>query len=129
MDPDHHSAHNVYLLRSAHTRRTYVGYSPDPFRRLRQHNGEIAGGSAPTAGRPWELVLFVRGFRSKHSALAFEYAWQKPHSSRHTARMWGVLGMSECSVRTSVSVRRRALSMLLGHGVLGHEPLSVCEVA
>ena len=35
----------------------------------------------------------------------------------------------ECSVRTSVSVRRRALSMLLGHGVLGHEPLSVCEVA
>ncbi|NBV47446.1 MAG: hypothetical protein EBR86_17865 [Planctomycetia bacterium] len=119
----------MYLLRSAHTRRTYVGYSPDPFRRLRQHNGEIAGGSAPTAGRPWELVLFVRGFRSKHSALAFEYAWQKPHSSRHTARMWGVLGMSKCSVRTSVSVRRRALSMLLGHGVLGHEPLSVCEVA
>jgi hypothetical protein len=32
-------------------------------------------------------------------------------------------------MRTSVSVRRRALSMLLGHGVLGHEPLSVCEVA
>ena len=50
---------------------------------------------------------------------------------------WSVLGMSKCSVRTSVSVRRRALSMLLGHGVLGHEPhgvlghepLSVCEVA
>ena len=28
---------------------------------------------------------------------------------------------------TSVSVRRRALSMLLGHGVLRNEPLSVCE--
>ena len=37
--------------------------------------------------------------------------------------------MGKCSVRTSVSVRRRALSMLLEHGVLGHEPLSVCEVA
>ena len=26
-------------------------------------------------------------------------------------------------------MRRRALSLLLEHGVLGHEPLSVCEVA
>ncbi len=43
--------------------------------------------------------------------------------------LFTALGMSKCSVRTSVSVRRRALSMLLGHGVLGHEPLSVCEVA
>jgi hypothetical protein len=47
--------------------------------------------------------------------------------TRHACAMWGVLGMSKCSVRTSVSVRRRALSMLLGHRVLGHEP--VCEVA
>ena len=46
--------------------------------------------------------------RSKHIALAFESAWQKPHSSRHTARMWSALGMSKCSIRTSVSVRRRA---------------------
>ena len=38
-------------------------------------------------------------------------------------------GFPPTTVRTSVSVRRRALSMLLGHGVLGHEPLSVCEVA
>ena len=30
---------------------------------------------------------------------------------------------------TSVSVRRGALSLLLEHGVLGHEPLSVREVA
>jgi hypothetical protein len=38
--------------------------------------------------------------------------------------------MGKCLVRTSVSgARRRALSMLLEHGVLGHEPLSVCEVA
>ena len=26
------------------------------------HNGQIAGGNAPIAGRPWELLLFVRGF-------------------------------------------------------------------
>ena len=35
-----------------------------------------------------------------------------------------VFGSYECQ-----RARRRALSMLLGHGVLGHEPLSVCEVA
>ena len=63
------------------------------------------------------------------SSAALDGARRRPSSSRHTARMWGVLGMSKCSVRTSVSVRRRALSTLLGHGVLGHEPLSVCEVA
>ena len=39
------------------------------------------------------------------------------------------IGMSKCSVRTNINVHRRALSMQLGHGVLGHEPLSVCEVA
>jgi len=118
----------VYLLRSLHTRRTYVGYSPDPYRRLLQHNGELAGGSAPIRGRPWVLMLIVSGFGSKHAALAFEAAWQKPHSSRHTARMWSALGLGKCSCRTSVGVRRRALALLLEHGVLGHESLSVCEV-
>ena len=67
-------------------------------------------------------MLFVRGFRSKHSALAFEYAWQKPHSSRHTAHACGasrdeqVFGSYECQ-RASL-VRRRTLSLLLEHIVL-----------
>ena len=42
----------------------------------------------PKGGRPWELVLVVYGFPSKHAALAFESAWQWPHASRHTARVW-----------------------------------------
>ena len=33
-----------------------------------------------------------------------------------------------CSCRTSVGVRRRALALLLEHGVFRHESLSVCEV-
>ena len=45
-----------------------------------------------------------------------------------TARMWSALGLGKCSCRTSVGVRRRALALLLEHGVLGHESLSVCEV-
>ena len=77
----------MYLLRGA-GRRSYVGFTPDPPRRLRQHNGELAGGGAPKAGRPWEIVLVVYGFRSKHAALAFESAWQRPDASRHVARVW-----------------------------------------
>ena len=42
---------------------------------------------------------------------------------------WSMLYGSYAAYSTSVSVRRRALSLLLEHGVLGHEPLSVCEVA
>ena len=67
----------------------------------------------------------ARAAHNEHAALAFESAWQKPHSSRHTARMWSALGLGKCSCQSSVMVRRRALALLLEHGVLGHESLSV----
>ena len=113
------------MLRSTRSARTYVGYSRQPRRRLRQHNGELPGGGAPVAGRPWELVLVVGGFGSKHTALAFESAWQKPHCSRHVARAWRVLGFGKCGVATSVRVRLEALCLLLDHGAWVREPLSV----
>lgn len=117
----------VYLLRSEKKAvRTYVGYSPDPRRRLRQHNGELAGGDAPCVGRPWQLVLFVGGFTSKHSALAFESAWQRPDVSRHIRRLWAAEGQGRCSGRMHVRVRLHALRLLLENGVWADEPLAVC---
>ena len=105
--------------------RTYVGFTPDPRRRVKQHNGELAGGDAPKGGQPWELVLVVYGFPSKHTALAFESAWQRPHASRHTARVWDREGFGPCSGRTTVTVRLAALALLLVHGAWAHCVLSV----
>ncbi|KAJ3065092.1 Slx4p interacting protein, partial [Podochytrium sp. JEL0797] len=76
-----------YLLNSQQPgkeTKAYVGSTPDPVRRIRQHNGEIQGGAKKTAKlRPWAMVLVVFGFPSSIAALQFEWAWQKPFASRH----------------------------------------------
>jgi predicted GIY-YIG superfamily endonuclease len=56
--------------------KTYVGMTNNLDRRLRQHNGELAGGARATHGRSWERVCHVRGFRTKVEALKFEWRWK-----------------------------------------------------
>jgi predicted GIY-YIG superfamily endonuclease len=55
---------------------TYAGVSPDPVRRLRQHNSEIKGGAIYTTskGPGWRHVCLVKGFKEKQQALQFEWA-------------------------------------------------------
>lgn len=55
---------------------TYAGVSPDPVRRLRQHNGEICGGAKYTTskGPGWKHLCLVSGFQTKQQALQFEWA-------------------------------------------------------
>jgi len=71
------------------------------------------------------LVLVVRGFSSKESALAFEWAWQKPHASRRLARQWAVSGHGRCTGSTRVRVRLAALALLLEHGGWAESALHV----
>lgn len=73
---------HCYLLRSLdprHPTKTYVGFTTNPHKRLRQHNGDLKNGGAcktRRSGRPWTFVLIVHGFPDQRTALQFEWAWQ-----------------------------------------------------
>ncbi|KAI3317173.1 GIY-YIG catalytic domain-containing protein [Xylariaceae sp. AK1471] len=79
--------YSVYILRSTvHRASLYIGSTPNPPRRLKQHNGEAKGGAARTARgtlRPWEMVGLVSGFPGMVAALKFEWALNNPHVSLH----------------------------------------------
>lgn len=73
-----------YTLLSADRRCTYVGITNCMERRLRQHNGELAGGAKSTTRctrrQPWVVACTVTGFRTKIEALQFEWCL---HNMRH----------------------------------------------
>ena len=95
--------------------RTYIGFTVNPKRRIRQHNGELAMGACSTrALRPWQMVLVVYGFSSKARALAFEWAWQHPRRSRSIKDK--VLTMTRGSL-VGMKGKARILRELLVHFV------------
>ena len=115
----------VYLLLSLNPKypgRTYIGFTVDPIRRLKQHNaGSQAGGARRTSNRgPWAMVLIVHGFPNMISALRFEWAWQHPHLSRRLSHL-----EQKRKQEKVLAFRIRLLGAMLSLGPWNRLPLSV----
>jgi len=74
---------SVYLLLASDNKRTYIGASNNPERRLRCHNGEISGGAKATrTSRPWKHIAIISGL-DKISALQLEWRLKKWHCPKN----------------------------------------------
>ncbi|OLL24711.1 Structure-specific endonuclease subunit slx1 [Neolecta irregularis DAH-3] len=100
------SFYACYLLKSlSFPKSVYIGSTPNPIRRLRQHNGLISSGASKTSKRrPWDMTMIVYGFPSKLAALQFEWAWQHPHKTLRLP------SETRSIIRGSKSARKRASS-------------------
>ena len=84
--------HFCYILYNDRDNRTYVGYTVDPARRLRQHNGEIKGGARATSrllstGAKWKHLCVLScadAAFDHHKALSLEWHLKHPDGHRKT---------------------------------------------
>jgi structure-specific endonuclease subunit SLX1 len=107
----------VYVLTPClaprHLLKSYVGFSNNPLRRIRKHNGEIQGGARRTREhRPWEFAAVVAGLPSKSLALQLEWALQHPKrglkTRAHVAVLQGKRGIGAVG-----TVRRKMTELRL----------------
>lgn len=89
----------VYWIQSGN--RNYIGATVCIERRIRQHNGELAGGARRTRGRgPWSKRCVVTGFRTWTEALQFEWAFKRiSRYSRKTQDRRHALDVLTCKER------------------------------
>lgn len=87
-------SHVCYILHNC-TSNTYNGYTNNPARRIRQHNGELKGGAKFTRGKPtWSYLAWVKSAQfTKNTALSFEWSVKYPTNHRPRPREYnGAVG-------------------------------------
>jgi len=111
-----------YCLISTTSRKSYIGATVDPHRRLRQHNGEIVGGARITrGGRPWIRVCHFHGFPNERCALQFEWKWK--HLSTHGSRR-----KKKAPTAPIYQTWSKSLGMKLGHSALKRRLLALLHL-
>lgn len=96
-----------YMITTPGYTHTYVGITHNMKKRLRQHNGEIAGGAKSTSRfQDWEVAFYVTGFEGKNEVLSFEWRMHHPDGKRKKDRNYfGVLGRVRGLLETLIQPR------------------------
>jgi structure-specific endonuclease subunit SLX1 len=114
--------------------KSYIGFTVNPSRRIRQHNGELSHGGArrTKALRPWRMLCIVYGFRSQVQGLQFEWTWQHPLVSKTVRSPVMAAGIKGCRLNPkgrqrpmSVEVAIRILRIILATDPYNKMPLTV----
>ena len=78
----------VYILvnnSEKYKNHTYIGYTTNPQRRIRQHNEIIKGGAKATKGKEskWEFAVLITGFHTNINALSCEWKLKHPGKKKY----------------------------------------------
>jgi structure-specific endonuclease subunit SLX1 len=83
-----------YIVRSC--KKTYIGYTVNPNRRIRQHRGELKGGAKATScAKDWEFLAIITSDSpvfTKILALSIEWHLKHPSNKKRDASYWGIEG-------------------------------------
>ena len=63
--------------------RSYIGYTVNPYNRIRQHNQIIKGGAKATKiSNNWEYLFIIEGFKTSNDALCCEWKLKHPNNKK-----------------------------------------------